>query len=241
MDWSEYVTRIGALIQEVVVSAASSAPFTSDAANINLYTSIDYTENRLQSDLDFINTITTNSSGTLTPNSRLFTYPTAGGTFVVVQQLALIVGGERQPPLLPVSREYLDNAYPSNTPLTPSTLPACWTFNDGVSALVGPSPDSSYPVEVVGTMRCLQLSSSNTSNFLTENVPELYIAASMVQWSGYQRAYGAEADDPKMAMSWEQQYQLLMKTNLIEEFRKKFQSSAWGPRFPTPLANPPQT
>jgi len=39
--------------------------------------------------------------------------------------------------------------------------------------------------------------------------PELLIAACMVYGSGYQRDFGAQADDPAKAVSWEAQYAAL--------------------------------
>lgn len=62
---------------------------------------------------------------------------------------------------------------------------------------------------------------------LTTYFPDLFIAASMIFASGYQRDFGAQADNPSQAQSWETQYQLLIKSALTEEARKKFNEEAY--------------
>jgi hypothetical protein len=94
-------------------------------------------------------------------------------------------------------------------------------------AAVGPCPDQAYNVEVYGTYRPATLSATNPNTPLTVLLPDLFLAASMIFMSGYQKNFGAQADDPKMAASWESQYEKLMMGATSEEFRKKFQSSTW--------------
>lgn len=243
MLYSDYITAITALldISATVTNAASASPTTNADFNGAIPRAIEYTENRIQRDLDLINTYVTDESKALTASTRRFLLPTGTGTFVVVTQAYLIVAGQRQAPLLPVALEGLNSFYPSDTPLSPTpSYPVFWAPNDGVSIVVGPAPDSTYTLGIVGTQRFVPLSSINTSNFLTLQLPDPYIAASMVWWAGWMRDYGLQADDPKMAMSWEGQYQNLMKPTLVEEKRKFFQSMGWTGRLPSPIASPPQ-
>jgi len=61
----------------------------------------------------------------------------------------------------------------------------------------------------------------------------------MIYVSGYQRNFGATAaNDPQMPVSWETIYMTAMKGAAGEEFRKKFQASAWSSKTPSPLASP---
>lgn len=90
------------------------------------------------------------------------------------------------------------------------------------------------------TIRPDPLSPSNSSTWLTQNVPELCIAAAMVFAAGYMRDFGAQSDDPKMAQSWETQYGNLMKTASQDSMRQKFESVAWTGQSPAPLATPPR-
>ena len=65
------------------------------------------------------------------------------------------------------------------------------------------------------------------------------IMASMVYLSAYQRNFsGMAANDPNMPVSYESQYQALLKGATIEEARKKFQSSAWTSQSPAVVASP---
>jgi hypothetical protein len=41
-----------------------------------------------------------------------------------------------------------------------------------------------------------------------------------------------------MAQSWEGQYEKLFPSANVEEFRKKYQSGAWGSQQPTVIATP---
>ena len=240
MIWSDWVTQIADLLDTAatITNAASATPSTDANFNNILAAAVSYTENRIQRDLDLINTYVTNETPSFVANKRKQTIPTSNGTYVVVAQVYPIVNGVRQAPLCPVSWEFLNWSYPSDAGIT---VPLYWAPLDNVSFNVGPAPDQTYGFGVVGTQRFTPLSSTNISNFLTLQMPDIYIAASMVFLFGYQRDFGAQSDDPTTAQSWEHQYQLLMKPALIEEKRKMFASAGWSPRLPSPIATPPQT
>ena len=71
------------------------------------------------------------------------------------------------------------------------------------------------------------MSVTNTSTQLTNFFPDLFIAASMIFATGYQRDFGAQSDNPAQGQSWENQYDLLIKSALTEEARKKFNEEAY--------------
>jgi hypothetical protein len=50
----------------------------------------------------------------------------------------------------------------------------------------------------------------------------------MVFLSGYKQNFGAQSDDPRSAVSWEQQYEKLMASASGEELRKKFSGMGWS-------------
>jgi len=59
----------------------------------------------------------------------------------------------------------------------------------------------------------------------------------MCSAAGYMRDYGSQADDPRMAMSWEQQYAQRLASANKEEMRRKFQSGDWTSETrPAPVA-----
>ena len=245
MIWSEWITQVADLldIAATITNAALAAPSTDPNFNNILPAAVYTTELRIQRDLDLINTYVTDETGALTINNRKFTLPTGKGTYVVVTQVYPIISGVRQAPLLPVSLEAINAFYPSDTSLTPApSYPVYWAPNDGVSILVGPAGDAAYGMGVVGTQRFTALSASNTSNFLTLQMPDVYLAASMqFMFEKFQRDGGTSADDPTQSSNWERTYQSLMKPALIENKRAMFQTMGWSPRLPSPAATPQQT
>ena len=75
-------------------------------------------------------------------------------------------------------------------------------------------------------------------SFISQYLPDLLIMASMIYISAYQRNFGKESDDPQMAMSYETQYQLLLKSATVEEARKKFDAAGWSSQSPATIASP---
>lgn len=246
MNYAAWVNAIAGILEIQVVDATSATP-TGTEFDTMIPSAIDYTENRLQRDLDFIATSATRT-GTMTANQRsqaLPTAPSAGmaGAFIVASQIRLIIGGVRQQPLEPVTRPFLDYAWPSEASITDSSgnavAPVQWCPNDQANVLIGPAPSTAYSFEIVGTQRFVQMSSTNTSNFLSLMVPDLYIALSAVYYFGYQRDFGAQADDSGTAQSWETQYGKLLQSAQVEEARKNYMDMSPSPSNPTGLTAQP--
>lgn len=326
MDWAGWINAVTALLEYQVVDATSATPTDVDAFNNILPAAVDYTENRIQRDLDLVATTIT-TTGAMAANSRLVTLPSlnlpaagqnpyligtpiasgsiltttlnsitvnvkwvahgklagdnvsiltpvivggltlggvfqvitivdadnftiygpteatssasaeviGNGIFVVTQQIRPIIGGRKQPPLEVVSRDALDMFWPDDIAIAADVYPQQWTPNDQSTVLVGPAPYTDLPFEVLGTMRIPQLSSTNYTNFLTQQFPDLYVAASLVFFFGYQRDFGQQADDPKTAQSWENQYQKLLGSAEVEEVRKTFANMFPSPSNPSTL------
>jgi hypothetical protein len=66
----------------------------------------------------------------------------------------------------------------------------------------------------------------------------MFIMASMIYISAFQRNFGKINDDPQMAMTYEAQYQALKASALIEANRAKFEASAWSSYSAAPAATP---
>ena len=173
---------------------------------------ITYAENRICRDLDFLFTSVANSSYSVSANSRTITvpsanfYPSEGGTLVVCEQINLITpAGNTDPdasirvPLLPVTKEFLDAVYGSSSS-TAQPKYFC-PFGDGESNytfLLGPFADQTYYVEIIGTYRPASLSLSNPTTFISMYLPDLFIMASMIYVSAYQRNFSsASGNDPQ--------------------------------------------
>jgi hypothetical protein len=84
-----------------------------------------------------------------------------------------------------------------------------------------PTPDQAYPAEVLGDIRPDPLSEANPQTYLSVTYPELFIACCMIFASGYQRDFGAQSDDPRMAQSWETQYGVLKQGVMLEAARMR--------------------
>lgn len=230
-----------------VSSLANLAPtltgdpgFQTDLPNI-----IDDAEFQCYTDLDLLNTVVSDSSAALSTGTRSFSLPSANGTFIVTQGFNVITpAGTVNPdlgtrnPLLPISKEALTVLYPSTAG---SSVPQYMAPVSQSAWIVGPWPDATYQVEVTGTIRPAPLSSSNVTTLLSVYFPALFLAQSMVRLAGYMKNYGAAVDDPKMAVTWSSRYKELLASAEVEEARKKFSSSGWSDKNPTPIATPPRT
>ena len=201
---------------------------------------ITYAENRMYRDIDFLFTSISTSAYSCSVGSRIIAVP--AGTIVVPEQINLITpAGTTNPdfgtrvPLLPTTKEFLDAVYGSSFY---TAAPQYWVPFDDYTFLVGPYPDQNYTVEIVGTYRPASLSSTNLTTFISLYLPDVFLMASMIFISGYQRNFGRQSDDPAMAQSYESQYQALLKSAVSEENRKKFEGSGWSSQSASSTATP---
>lgn len=221
LTYSSYVTALSTL----TVIPSTNTDFLAILPN-----TIDYAEQRIYRELNILSSVVTDASSAFTAGNRNFALPNTT-TFVVVNGINVVTPVSTQPDsgtrnqLIPVAKEYLDAVWPSSTG---SSVPQYFAMLTQTAIVVGPWPDQAYTVEVIGTQRPLALSSTNPQTFLSVNLPDLFLAASMVFMSGYMRDFGAQSDNPQQAQSWESQYQALKTSADAEEMRKRFMGSAWS-------------
>jgi hypothetical protein len=222
-----------------VANAIVEDPADADFVAI-LPSAIDYAEQRLYAELDLLNTVT-RDTGLLVVGNRNFTLPSNLGRFVVTNGLNLITpativipeDGTRVP-LIATTREYLDMVGGGPVFTAPPVNYAVITDQD---LIVGPArPDAGYTVEVIGTIRPTPLSPENDNTYLTNFLPQLWFAATMIFLTGWQQNFGSQADNAQMAQSWESQYKTLFDSINIEEQRKRYAAGAWASLSPTPIA-----
>jgi hypothetical protein len=250
LTYSTYVTQIATM---AVVDQ------TDTAFQTILPQMITYAENRMYRDIDFMFTSTSLHGTTfvLTAGNRNLSFninlasnsDASEGTFVVSEQINLLTDASGNAstttnpdacvrvPLLPTTKEFLDAVYGSSLTANRGQPQYFVPFNETLF-FVGPVPDQAYPVEVVGTYRPNSLSATNTSTFISLYLPDVFIMASMIYISAYQRNFGRLNDDPQMAITYESQYQALLKSAVVEEARKKFDSSGWSSQSPATVATP---
>lgn len=208
---------------------------------------IEYAELRLYRELDFLATLGTQTS-ICTASSRNVPAP---ATSVVIEGINIITpvgssadAGVRHP-LRRVSIPYMDAWWPAaSTTTTAPSVPTVYSLiSSGTAspsyytARVAPTPDAVYNVEFVGTFRPTPLSSNNQETFISVNLPDVFVAASMIFGVGYQRDFGAQAADPQAGLSWEKIYSDLRDGLNIESLRQKAMSADWGAKMPSQMAN----
>lgn len=202
---------------------------------------IDQAEGMLYRDLDLPVTSVTDTSVICSSGIRTVSLSTTQGEPLTIETLNLFSSagttssnGTRIP-LVPSSKAVIDAIYPSAASSNCGT-PEFFARVSNLEFMLGPTPDQAYGTEAIFTIRPVPLSASNSSTWLTQNLPELMIAASMIAAAGYMRDFGSQSDNPQLAVSWKSQYDALMKSAMTDSARMKFESAAWTSQQPTPLA-----
>lgn len=231
LNYSQFQTQMA----EMLVTQTTDTNFQAILPQI-----ITYVELRLQRDLDLLATVTSNTTFSLMALSRFVTF--TQGTFVTIQDVNVLTPvGTSNPnsatrnPCLPVTKEFLDYTWPDSST---ATLPTQFAMFNQNTLYFGPWPDQNYSMELVGTVRFTPLSATNTTNYLSLYFDDCYVTLGMIWGSLYQRQFSATSNDPQMGFSYEQQYQALLKSAVVEERRKMFESTAWTSMSPSPVATP---
>lgn len=238
LTYTTYQATIANLMATQVTAAGFVQIFPSAA---------DYANNRIYREGDFLD-MQVVDTGTVTANNRDFTLPSTFGKFLVVDQVNIFTPQgttTTRNPVTPASLDLVNALWQSNTAASASTIPQWFAMNDqqaggDIVITFGPPPGANFTAEVIGSIMPAVISVSNPTTFLSTFMPEILIAATMVFMSGFQKNFGAQADDPKMAMSWETQYKTLMESANLVEARKTFQSQGWTSKQPAPLAANPR-
>jgi hypothetical protein len=252
LTYNGYVTQIANLA--VYTTTTQSGVITpSDSGFATLIPQmLNYSELRIQRDLDLIGAQNTISYTATTSNLSI-----PIDDFVTVETITSVPTATptAQPALLlPTTREFIMAVYGINGTFVgppqyfaPSIGPGV-TYTAGSSAmtyLLGPTPDQSYTISATGMSRLTTLNTYNTTatagvntTLISTYFPDLLLMASMVFISGYQRNFGRQSDDPSMSVSYESQYKTLLTSALTEENRKKFLASAYTAQSTSPVATP---
>lgn len=232
IDYTSYVAQISNLM----VIGSTDANFQTMLPGM-----IDYAEQRIYRELNLLDTQVRDVTN-LSTSSRNLTLPSAFGDFIIVSDINVItpagttIANGIRNQLNPAAISVVDFLYPQEVTSDSTSIPTLFAMVDQGLAVVGPPPSSPFQVEVIGTIRPTPLSSVNSSTFLTQHLPDLFVAASMVFGSGYMRDFGQQADNPQMGSAWEAQYNLLLKSAVAEEVRKKYNSAYPGVYQPTPTS-----
>lgn len=227
MIYSDWVNAIGSIFKLQISSATAANPFVDAFVNLVLPRAIEYGELRIYRDPD-LDLLAQRSSATATcvAAQRTITKP---ASIIVVEEMNLITpagsapdqNGSSRTQLSRATLSFINSQYPAGG--TSSNGPPVYAsqIND-TTFVTGPTPDANYQVEFYGVTHPAPLSSTNTSTILTATWPDLFLAATCIFMAGYQKNFGSQADDPKMALSWEMIYDGQKRVAAGEEMRKKY-------------------
>jgi hypothetical protein len=241
------VTYASFVSQIATLTVISSTVLVNGDANFQgiMPAVIDFAEGRLWRDLDLPAVRVTDTSVTCSSGVRTIALSTTQGTLLVLETLNLLSSAgatssfATRIPLTPVSKAVVDAIYPSATSSN-CGQPEFFARVTDTEIMLGPTPDQAYGTEVIATIRPAPLSGTNNTTWLSQNLPELMVAAGMIFMSGHMRDFGAQSDNPQMAQSWEGQYNNLLKSAGVDALRMKLQSNAWTSQIPSPIATPPR-
>ena len=237
-----YATFSKALAIEMVIPNAN-------VQNVNfqaiLPTLIDQAEQVCYRDLDLLAATGSQQFPTIAQNRYLnFTAATGARQILIAEDINIVLASGERVPMHPTSRAWIDAVYGGSQT---AAQPNWFAMLTDTQIILAPWPDQVYNLEVIGKFRPAPLYSAppndgTQTTFLSSVLPDLFLAAAMVAAAGYQKSYGAQADDPRMAMSWATVYQQALASAKSEEMRKQFHgfmalSSAVNPP-PTPMPPP---
>lgn len=235
LSYSSYLTELALLSQ----FNATDPNFLS-----NLPSCIDYATDRITRELDLLNTVTANSTLALTVGTRIISLASLNPVFNVLRQVNVLTPvGTTNPdlgtrnPLTISTTAFLNQVYGSNAV---TDVPEYFAMVTDQTIMVGPYPDQAYNLEIIGTVRPTPISATNPTNWISLYLPDLFLQCSMIQMSGFKLNFGAQADDPKSAMSYETQYTTLRDSAGVEDAMRKYASTGWNSQLPTAY-NPART
>jgi hypothetical protein len=160
-----------------------------------------------------------------TPDIPWTAFVNAGAALSVPEQLFIVNAGTNVP-YDQVSYEFIKRVWPvPATTVAPSLAyqgGRYWAVKDTTNLIVAPTPNAVYSVLLTGIYSPVPISAANPTTYLSTNYPDLLEAGCLVFLSGaLSRNFGAQADEPRMAMSWEQQFQALLTPARDEERRRR--------------------
>lgn len=192
---------------------------------------IEAAELRCYRECDFLYTRTVSSANATTASSRDATLPS---NIIICENINLITpAGTTDPesgtrvPLERVSLDFLNLTWPA---ASSTGTPTRYALLDNDSIRLAPTPNGVFTLEVFGIYRPTALSPSTTTTYLTDNIPDLFMAASVKAGADY-------LQDLELSALWDSAYKTAFASVNVEDLRQKAASVSWQPFSPTPMAN----
>lgn len=252
LSFNGWVQTVGAMAVALTQNTGGVWEFSDAPLQTVLPQILSYAEARIQRDIDALQARSSNQYA-LTIASNILSIPVNDFLVIETLEIAQVSNGVvvNSTPLIPVSKEFIQNCYSG---LFSTGYPRYFalygdTFGDGaniyVNVLLGPPPNSSYPVVVTGVIRMPSLyqfatpGPADTSyTYISQWLPDLLLSASMIFISAYQRNFSANSDSPDMPVNYETQYRAQLAGAIAEENRKKGLGSGYS-AYSTPATATP--
>lgn len=246
LTYNGYVAQIGVMAVLETQDSGGVTVGVNDYFNTLIPQMLNYSELRIQRDLDLLPALTSRNYSTIASNPIL-TLPI--DDFVTISTMTVNDSGNITP-LLPVSREFIQNVFLGGDNGVPQYFAMYGgdlaTFGDTSNLIyLGPTPDAIYQMVVTGMIRLQSLyyyanptDAGARNTFISAYLPDLLIQASMIYISQFQRNFGAASNDPEMGPTYELNYKSLLAGAMVEEARKRFMAGGWTSYAPAAVASP---
>ena len=252
LSYNAYIQQVAAMAVYNTQTVTGVTSFVDAPPTLITPMMLNYAELRIQRDLDLLSAQSSNAY-VLISGARVFALPVDDFVIVDTLEIQWLSGSTvvNSQPLIPVSREFIQNCYGgvgnTGTPKYYAMIGDTFGGNQDTNTniLLGPAPNYAYTLRVSGTTRAPSLNkyavaglADTAYTYISSYLQDLLLMASMVYISGFQRNFSATADDSPMSMSYEKQYQALRIGAIAEENRRKQLGSAFS-GYSTPVSATP--
>lgn len=222
-------------LKQTVAIALTQAvtPYTSFPANFDAQfpQATSYAENRIHREIPMLAVRRSETVAAATASGdRSIDLNDFSAVPLVVEQVALVTpSGGTTGTLVPydsVSLDFINRTWPiqADTEAPSFTWQGgrYFAMSDFETVVLSPTPDAAYAVALVGLFPPVPISEGNLTTYLSTYYPELLEAGCLVFLAGaLTRNFGSQADEPKLAMSWEMQFRSLLDAARDEERRRR--------------------
>ena len=192
MTYAELIARLQTWVESTETDMVANLDTIIEYAELRVYKTVDLNEARLT------------SSVTLTPSDPEVTLPSG---LVTIRTVTLDVSGALT--LLEQKEvSFLDDYTGARTV---EGTPRYYAWLDDSTILLAPAPDAADDVQIAHTIRPTQLSSSETTTWLSLNASDVLMYSCLIELATFLKQ---EAD---MVQAYQAKYQEAVKTLLLEE------------------------
>jgi hypothetical protein len=252
LSYNAYISQVAAMAVYQTQETAGVVSFLDAPPTLITPMILNYAELRIQRDMDLLSSQSSNTY-TLTPMVNVFPLPVDDFLIVNTVEITQASGSTvvNATPLLPVSKEFIQNVYGGVSSAGTPQYFAMYgdqfggTGDTFTNILLGPPPSYGFSLRVTGTQRLPSLYkyaatgvADTQYTYISAYLPDLLVMASLIYISAFQRNFGPTSDTPESGMTYEKQYQALRIGAIQEENRRKQLGSGYS-SYSTPVSATP--